>query len=86
MQGVALVGAFLRLTPFAARAGLDRAALLAAVRPHLERFFGKRGGQVVDANLDLVAAAFDGVIDVTAAIKAVVPATRHELLVMEPAR
>jgi pyruvate-ferredoxin/flavodoxin oxidoreductase len=68
MQGVALVGVFLRLTPFARQAGLGREALLAAVRPELERYFGKRGGRVVDANLDLVAAAYDGVIDVTAAV------------------
>ena len=68
MQGVALVGVFLRLTPFARRAGLGREALLAAVRPELERYFGKQGGRVVDVNLELVAAAFDGVIDVTAAI------------------
>ncbi|MGH2464608.1 MAG: 2-oxoacid:acceptor oxidoreductase family protein, partial [Candidatus Limnocylindrales bacterium] len=73
MQGVALVGAFLRLTPFASRAGLDRDALLAAVRPQLQHFFGKRGGLVVEANLDLVAAAYDGVIDVTAAVNAVAP-------------
>ena len=33
------------------RAGLDRDALLAAIRPQLERFFGKRGERVVDANL-----------------------------------
>ena len=82
MQGVALVGVFLRLTPFAARAGLGRDELLAAVRPQLERFFGKRGGRVVDANLDLVAAAYDGVVDVTAAVKAIVPAPRHELAVV----
>ncbi|HET9614730.1 MAG TPA: 2-oxoacid:acceptor oxidoreductase family protein, partial [Candidatus Limnocylindrales bacterium] len=83
MQGVALVGAFLRLTPFAADAGLDRETLLAAIRPHLERFFGKRGSRVVDANLDLVAAAYDGVVDVTAAVTAVVPAERHDLFVPE---
>jgi len=76
MQGVALLGVFLRLTPFASRAGLGRDELLAAVRPHLQRFFGKRGGRVVEANLDLVAAAFDGVIDVTAAAKALVAAPR----------
>ena len=52
MQGVALVGAFLRLAPFAARAGLGRDELLSAVRPQLERFFGKRGGTVVDANFE----------------------------------
>jgi pyruvate-ferredoxin/flavodoxin oxidoreductase len=82
MQGVALVGVFLRITPFAARAGLGRDELLTAVRPQLERFFGKRGGRVVEANLDLVAAAYDGVIDVTAAVKAIVPAPRHELAVL----
>jgi pyruvate-ferredoxin/flavodoxin oxidoreductase len=86
MQGVALLGVFLRLTPFAARAGLGRDDLLAAVRPHLERFFGKRGGRVVDANLDLVAAAYDGVIDVTAAVTAIAAAPRHELAVLEVAR
>lgn len=68
MQGVALVGVFLRLTPFAARAGLDRDALLAAVKPGLLRFFGKRGSAVVDANLAVIAGAYDGVIDVSAAL------------------
>ena len=68
MQGVALVGVFLRIAPFAARAGLDRAALLAAVEPRLERLFGKRGSAVVAANLAVIAAAYDSVIDVTAAL------------------
>jgi pyruvate-ferredoxin/flavodoxin oxidoreductase len=68
MQGIALVGAFLRLTPFAERAGMDREALLAALRPQLERFFGKRGRAVVDANLGLVRDAYDGVLDVRAAL------------------
>jgi pyruvate-ferredoxin/flavodoxin oxidoreductase len=86
MQGVALVGVFLRLTPFARQAGLGREALLAAVRPQLERFFGKRGRHVVDANLDLVAAAFDGVLDVTAAIKTMAVAPRRELIVAEEMR
>jgi pyruvate-ferredoxin/flavodoxin oxidoreductase len=68
MQGVALVGVFLKLTPFAEHAGLDREALLAAIRPGLTRSFGKRGSKVVDANLAVIADAFDGVIDVTAAL------------------
>jgi pyruvate-ferredoxin/flavodoxin oxidoreductase len=68
MQGVALVGVFLRVAPFAERAGWDRARLMDAVRERLTRFFGKRGGAVVDANLALVEAAYDGVIDVTAAL------------------
>lgn len=65
MQGVALVGVFLRVTPFAARAGLDRAALMTAVRDRLGRFFGKRGGAVVDANMTVIEAAYDGLIDVS---------------------
>ena len=80
MQGVALVGVFLRVAPFAADAGLGRDALLAAVRVQLGRFFGKRGGAVVDANLAVVAAAYDRVIDVTGAVLGIVPAPRHELV------
>ena len=83
MQGIALVGVFLRLTPFAEQAGLSRTELLAAVRPQLKRFFGKRGGNVVDANLALIAEAYDGVVDVTSAVTAVVPVGSTELTVME---
>jgi pyruvate-ferredoxin/flavodoxin oxidoreductase len=68
MQGVALVGVFLKVSPFAERAGLDRPALMDAVRANLTRFFGKRGTAVVDANLAVIQGAYDGVIDVTAAL------------------
>jgi pyruvate-ferredoxin/flavodoxin oxidoreductase len=79
LQGIALVGAFLRLTPFAVQAGLGREDLLTAVRPRLERFFGKRGSRVIDANLALIADAYDGVIDVTSPIMALIAAPRHDL-------
>jgi pyruvate-ferredoxin/flavodoxin oxidoreductase len=79
MQGIALVGAFLRLTSFADDAGLGRDELLASIRPRLERFFGKRGRRVIDANLALIGEAYDGVIDVTERITAVVAAAPHEL-------
>jgi len=68
MQGVALVGVFLRVTPFAQRAGLDEERLMASVRDRLARFFGKRGDAVVDANMAVVRAAYNGVIEVAAAI------------------
>jgi pyruvate-ferredoxin/flavodoxin oxidoreductase len=68
MQGVALVGVFLRVSPFAAAAGLGRSQLLEAVGDRLGRFFGKRGASVVRANLAVIAEAWDGLIDVTAAI------------------
>ncbi len=70
MQGVALVGVFLRVSPFAERAGLDRPALMESVRGNLTRFFGKKGAAVVDANLGVIQEAYDGVIDVTAALAA----------------
>ncbi len=68
MQGIALVGVFLRVAPFAARAGLDRTALMEAVRARLGRFFGKRGAAVVEANQAVIEAAYDAVIDVTSAV------------------
>jgi len=70
MQGVALIGVFLRVSPFAERAGLDRDRLLAATGNALSRYFGKRGSAVVDANLAVVREAYDGVIDVTALVGA----------------
>jgi pyruvate-ferredoxin/flavodoxin oxidoreductase len=77
MQGIALVGVFLRVAPFAGEVGLDREALLAAVGERLERFFGKRGRAVIDANLELVAAAYDGVIDVSDALGLPAGVERH---------
>jgi pyruvate-ferredoxin/flavodoxin oxidoreductase len=85
MQGIALVGAFLRLTPFAERAGMDREALLEALRPQLDRFFGKRGHAVVEANLGLVRDAYDGVIDVRAALPQPDPAAPGRVPVAQEA-
>jgi pyruvate-ferredoxin/flavodoxin oxidoreductase len=84
MQGVALVGVFLRLAPFASEAGLDREALLEGVRARLGRFFGKRGSSVVEANLAVVAAAYDGVIDVTAALERRMASPVPQLAATEP--
>jgi pyruvate-ferredoxin/flavodoxin oxidoreductase len=77
MQGIALVGAFLRVAPFAEDAGLDREHLLEAVGRRLDRFFGKRGRAVIEANLELVAAAYDGLIDVSAALGLPAGVERH---------
>ncbi len=85
MQGIALVGVFLRVTPFAAQAGYGREELLAAVRPELKRFFGKRGEAVVEANLALIAEAYGGVVDVTTAVTALIPTGRTDLVVAEEA-
>jgi pyruvate-ferredoxin/flavodoxin oxidoreductase len=82
MQGIALVGVFLRIAPFAEEAELARETLLAAVGERLGRFFGKRGRAVVDANLELVAAAYEGVIDVSEGVG--LPAGAEQSLTIVP--
>jgi pyruvate-ferredoxin/flavodoxin oxidoreductase len=69
MQGAALVGVFLRVAPFVARRGLPVDELMAAVRVALQKQVGKRGADVVDANLALIRAAYEELIDVTAALR-----------------
>ena len=64
MQGIVLLGAFLRLTPFRERAGLSEDDLFTELRKTLEKYFGKRGARVVDDNL---AAARRGYNEVTEA-------------------
>jgi pyruvate-ferredoxin/flavodoxin oxidoreductase len=65
MQGAALVGVFLRVAPLVAARGLSSDELVAAVRRPLQKHIGKRGGAVVEANLALIRAAYDELIDVT---------------------
>jgi pyruvate-ferredoxin/flavodoxin oxidoreductase len=74
MQGVALVGVFLRLSPFADRMGLHGEALFQSLRGVLTRYFGKRGKAVVEANLAVIREAHESLIDVTAAIAGETPA------------
>jgi pyruvate-ferredoxin/flavodoxin oxidoreductase len=74
MQGIALVGVFMRVAPFARKAGLGREALLAAVRDRLGRFYGKKGAHIIESNMAVIAAAYDGLIDVTGTVLGLVPA------------
>src|SRR4029078_11699174 len=54
MQGIVLLGAFLKLTPFAPDSNMSDAAVYAGVEKALEKYFGKRGRQVVEDNLNCV--------------------------------
>ena len=69
MQGAALVGVFLRVAPFVAARGLPLDELMAAVKGPLTKAVGKRGGAVVEANLRLIRAAYEELIDVTAPLR-----------------
>jgi hypothetical protein len=68
LEDIALVGVFLRISPFAARAGLDRSALMDAVRVRLAGPSARPDDAVGDAGLAVIGAAYDGLIDVTAAL------------------
>ena len=54
MQGIVLLGSFLRVAPFVSQRGLSDAEVYAAVEKSLRKFFGKRGEKVVQENLAAV--------------------------------
>jgi pyruvate-ferredoxin/flavodoxin oxidoreductase len=54
MQGIVLLGAFLRLTPYARDAEMTDEKVYEGVEKALRKYFGKRGDQVVQDNLTCV--------------------------------
>lgn len=54
MQGIVLLGAFFRLTPYVDQTGMTDEALYEGVEAALRKYFGKRGEQVVQDNLTCV--------------------------------
>ncbi len=64
MQGIVLLGAFLRLTPFAERAAFDEERLFNALEKTLTKYFGKRGGRVVEDNMAAARRGFNQVMEI----------------------
>jgi pyruvate-ferredoxin/flavodoxin oxidoreductase len=64
MQGIVLLGIFLRVTPFQAESGITEEQLLKGVEKSLRKYFGKRGEQVVQDNLKAVHRGYQEVIEV----------------------
>ena len=54
MQGIVLLGAFLKLTPYAKDSGMSEDYVMVGVEKALRKYFGKRGEQVVQDNLTCV--------------------------------
>jgi pyruvate-ferredoxin/flavodoxin oxidoreductase len=54
MQGIVLLGAFLKLTPYAQRSGMTDEQVYAGVEKALRKYFGKRGDRVVQDNMACV--------------------------------
>ncbi|HEV2387346.1 MAG TPA: 2-oxoacid:acceptor oxidoreductase family protein [Candidatus Acidoferrales bacterium] len=63
MQGIALLGAFLRLAPFRERAGLSDGDLFGALEKALRKYFGKRGERVVAENLKAARRGYEEVAE-----------------------
>ncbi|HXG52425.1 MAG TPA: 2-oxoacid:acceptor oxidoreductase family protein [candidate division Zixibacteria bacterium] len=66
MQGIVLLGVFLRVAPFVAARGLGDEEVYAAVERSLRKFFGKRGEKVVQENLLAVKRGRDEVLEIGA--------------------
>lgn len=73
-QGIVLLGVFLRLTPFRTEAGLSDDALFEEVRKPIKKYFGRKGDQVVEDNLNAVKKGFSQVFEVSREIMAETPA------------
>jgi pyruvate-ferredoxin/flavodoxin oxidoreductase len=54
MQGIVLLGAFLKLTPYARESNMSAEEVYKGVEKALQKYFGKRGEQVVKDNLTCV--------------------------------
>jgi pyruvate-ferredoxin/flavodoxin oxidoreductase len=64
MQGIVLLGIFLRVTPFQKELALSQEEVFRGVEDSLRKYFGKRGDRVVQDNLMAVRRGYSEVIEV----------------------
>src|SRR6266571_1430726 len=64
MQGIVLLGVFLRVTPFTAESGISDEALFQGVEKSLRKYFGKRGERVVQDNLQAVSRGYRELMEI----------------------
>jgi pyruvate-ferredoxin/flavodoxin oxidoreductase len=68
MQGIVLLGAFLRLTPYAKESDMSDEQVFAGVEKALRKYFGKQGEQVVKDNLTCVRRGYSEMKEIPAAV------------------
>jgi pyruvate-ferredoxin/flavodoxin oxidoreductase len=68
MQGIVLLGAFLKLTPYAKQSNMNDDQVYAGVEKALYKYFGKRGDRVVADNLNCVKRGYNEMKEIPAAI------------------
>ena len=64
MQGIVLLGIFLRVTPFQSELALSEEEVFRGVEKSLRKYFGKRGDRVVQDNLQAVRRGYHEVLEV----------------------
>ncbi|OGQ36680.1 MAG: pyruvate ferredoxin oxidoreductase [Deltaproteobacteria bacterium RIFCSPHIGHO2_12_FULL_43_9] len=69
MQGIVLLGIFLRVTPFAKRMGVGEEELFKRVEVVVRKNFGSRDERVVEENMTCIKRGFSELIEVTGDIK-----------------
>lgn len=68
MQGIVLLGVFLKATPFLQARALGEGELMVGVEKSLRKYFGKRSEQVVQENLTAVRRGYSEVLEIPRAI------------------
>jgi pyruvate-ferredoxin/flavodoxin oxidoreductase len=68
MQGIVLLGAFLKLTPYAKHSKMSDEQVYAGVEKALRKYFGKRGDRVVQDNLNCVKRGYSEMKEIPPAV------------------
>jgi pyruvate-ferredoxin/flavodoxin oxidoreductase len=68
MQGIVLLGAFLKLTPYARESNMADEQVYAGVEKALRKYFGKRGDRVVQDNLNCVQRGYSEMKEIPQAV------------------
>jgi pyruvate-ferredoxin/flavodoxin oxidoreductase len=68
MQGIVLLGAFLRLTPYASEINMSDEQVYAGVEKALRKYFGKRGEQVVQDNMVCIKRGYSEMQEIPASV------------------
>jgi pyruvate-ferredoxin/flavodoxin oxidoreductase len=68
MQGIVLLGAFLKLTPLAKSSDMTDKQVYEGVEKALQKYFGKRGAQVVQDNLTCVKRGYEEMSEIPHAV------------------
>ena len=71
MQGIALLGVFLRVTPYVEQHGVTEERLFASLERSLRKYFGRKGESAISANLKCIERAYHDVTEIQPGFTAV---------------